>query len=68
MSLFDILPRGADGGSLERDAEFIAVQRLGDGPLHSSGPWRHVNSKGEVISVDITSHDFSFTGVQRGSR
>ncbi|HEY7625718.1 MAG TPA: EAL domain-containing protein [Ilumatobacteraceae bacterium] len=64
MRLSDILPpaHALDGSAPNPDGEMLALQNLGDAPLHSSGPWRHITKQGDLIAVDITSHSFSFYG------
>ena len=63
MGIRDIVPAGDAG---ERSAELLELERLHDasvvGPLHHSGPWRHVTLDGGEISVEITSHSIRFRG------
>ena len=63
MGIRDIVPAG-DGG--QRSAELHELGRLHDaslvGPLHHSGPWRHITRDGSEISVEITSHTITFHG------
>lgn len=32
------------------------------GPVDHSGPWRHIRANGDVIEVEITSHEMDFAG------
>ena len=63
MHIHDIVPAADDG---RPSAEMHEIDRVhGDkpvGPLHHSGPWRHITRDGSEISVETTSHALTFDG------
>ena len=63
MHIHDIVPALENG---KPRAELHEIERVhGDeqvGPLHHTGPWRHITRDGSEISVETTSHPLTFDG------